>query len=60
MSVRRLSVTQVLHLIEGAEMVAAATGLSISEVVNLVLSEPPEDARDEEGQEEAALRAGGK
>ena len=57
---RRLSVTQVLRLIEGAEMVSLATGLSISEVVNLVLSEPPEDARDEEGQEEAGLRAGGK
>jgi hypothetical protein len=40
---RRLTVNQVMQLIEGAELVAQSTGLSISEVVNLVLNEPEEE-----------------
>lgn len=60
MSVRRMSLPQVMKLVEGAELIAQVTGLSISEIVNLVLDEPVvENGRDEEALEEvAALRAG--
>ena len=52
MSNRRLTTNQVLNLIEGAEMVAQATGLSVSEVVTIVLSEPvvQEEKQPDEGE----------
>ena len=40
MATRRMSSTQVAKLVEGAEMIGEATGLSVAEVVSLVLSEP--------------------
>jgi len=35
-----MSANQVAKLVEGAEMIAEATGLSVAEIVSLVLSEP--------------------
>jgi hypothetical protein len=58
MSVRRLSVSQILQLIEGAESISSAIGLSVSEIINLLLSEP-ENERDEEELEET-MHAGGR
>jgi hypothetical protein len=47
MAVRRFSSAQVLKLVEGAEAVAEATGLSVSEVCRLVLSEPAAEATED-------------
>lgn len=57
MATRRLSATQVTKLVEGAEMVAEAVGLSVGEVVALVLSEPQEEAESPESEVRAAPRS---
>jgi hypothetical protein len=56
MASRRLSTNQVALLVEGAEMVAQATGLSVAEIVSLVLSEPSPAAEDEESHAGAPAR----
>jgi hypothetical protein len=43
MATRRLSNTQVTKLVEGAEAISEAVGLSVAEVVALVLSEPEDN-----------------
>jgi hypothetical protein len=50
---RRLSTIQVGLLVEGAEMVAEAVGLSVAEVVSLVLSEPSHEQEEKEPAENA-------
>lgn len=56
MAARRLTTNQIMVLIEGAEMVGNATGLSVAEVVHLVLSEPVEHDQQFEEVDEARTR----
>jgi hypothetical protein len=51
---RRWSHTQMMRIVEGAEMMASATGLSTLEIINLVAGEPVEEI--DEAQDEKAKK----
>jgi len=40
MAQKRWTTSQVQRLVEGAELIAQASGLSVSEVINVVVGEP--------------------